>query len=77
MGRENLKFKFFDLLRDCYIYRGPIRFVRQIKVGGILEQGNNFAYCNERDASSSFTVGGGRVGASLQIYQQNTSKLNN
>jgi len=40
MGRENSKFKVFDLLRDCYIYRGPIRVVRQIKVGGILKQGN-------------------------------------
>jgi len=40
MGRENSKFKVFDLLRDYYIYRGPIRVVRQIKVGGILKQGN-------------------------------------
>jgi len=32
-------FEVFGLLRDCKIYRGPTRFVRQIRVGVILKQG--------------------------------------
>ena len=52
-----------------------MRVVKQIKVGEFWNRETNFAYCNERDTSSSFAVGGGRVRVSLHIYQQN--KLHN
>jgi len=38
-GGRIQNFEVFGLLQDCQIYRGPIRLVRQIRVGGILKQG--------------------------------------
>jgi hypothetical protein len=47
-GEEEYKsLKNFGLSRDCNIYREPIRLVRQIKVGEILNRASNFAYYNE------------------------------
>jgi hypothetical protein len=65
MGGRIQKFEDFGLSRDCYIYRGPIRLVRQIKVGEILNRASNFAYYKEQHTSFSIVVGERRACASL------------
>jgi hypothetical protein len=65
-GEEEYKsLEDFGLSRDCYIYREPIRLVRQINVGEILNRASNFAYYNEHHTSFSTVVGERRACASL------------
>jgi hypothetical protein len=59
-------FKVFYLLQDCYIYRGPIRLLRKIRVEVFFERGS-LAYCSEWCTSISVFLQEGWVIASLLI----------
>ena len=66
-GEKIQNFKVFGLLRDCQIYRGPIRLVRKIRVGEILKQRNQLRILQRTRQKFSIVVGGRRAYASLQI----------
>ena len=47
-GDRIQNFKVLDLLRDSQIYVGPVRLLREIRVGGISKKGTSFAYWSKQ-----------------------------
>ena len=67
MERKNSNLKFSTYYENTKFTGEPIRLVRQIKVGGILDQGNLTLRIVVNDTSLSIVIVVGCACASLQI----------